>query len=51
MNGCPAHPSFFEEKPLADRATGRLDAILKNVENTFAVTVATNKNEKYQIRS
>jgi hypothetical protein len=37
---------LFEMKPLADRATGQLHAMMKNGENTFAVMLAANQNEK-----
>jgi hypothetical protein len=36
---------FFEDKPLADRTTGQLGAIMKNSENTFAVTWTAKRNE------
>ena len=46
MDDWTSHPGFFEAKLLAEGSTGGVDAIMKNVENTFAVTVAANKNEK-----
>jgi hypothetical protein len=46
MDGRLANPGLFEAKPLADGTTGHVDAIMKHVENIFAVTLAANKNEK-----
>jgi hypothetical protein len=46
MDGWLANPGLFEAKPLAKGTTGQVDAIMKHVENIFAVTLAANKNEK-----